>query len=199
VSLLGSCSKVRSLTIDKLEEKFGAECAVAFAYIGHNDTDSQILTSILASLAKQCLLKLDLNSFPKEIAESLTEIYGKGRSYQMKAGDYVKLISQCAKYCRRIFLIVDGLDECIDLSARRKLIDSLKSLQRCNNKVRLLLASRPHLKLYSFFDHLSCISIQAKSVDIDVYIRTKLESYDYIPHDLREEIVKHLLRNANGM
>lgn len=177
-------------------------------------------TTVLNYLIKQLMQKqlAAIENISRDIRTSLEETYGKGMSTARKF-DLKILSGHLQDLCGlfgRVFIIIDGLDEC-KRSDRGRLIAVLKSFLVSNIstsfEVKLLLASRPEidikeqLELSTINFHSIILSDEKEDhhFDMRLYITSRLKvcfnDLGLLPshEDILEDVSNALLTEADGM
>jgi hypothetical protein len=126
------------------------------------------------------------------------------------------LIPSLATSFEKIYMVVDGIDECenAERSALLKLLKDLTGLEACH--VRVLATSRPHIPdIQQAFQLASKVTLRAREEDLEDFVKSQLhedeellslvrskeedgsETEDEDP--LEETIVKSTVSKASGM
>ena len=124
--------------------------AVLIIYCGYNDAKSQSVDNLIAALIKQLL------QFRSDVSKDLKELY-KNHSRTDVFPSLEKLTdilrAEISKY-DNCFIIMDALDEILDESNRRLLLETLT-----HGKVNIMVTSRPIdsiRELFSLITEISC-------------------------------------------
>jgi hypothetical protein len=175
------------------------DIGVAYMYCDYADKDNQTAENIMASLVKQLSLR------KPSTLDHIQKLYeqcdrGKARPGVTKLTETLKNL--CTVY-RRIYVVIDALDECDDES-RELLLAQLEKVD--HSIVRIFLTSRPHLiEMQRKFDEFPQVEIMAKDSDIRVFIqnsiREKANLLELIEDtaQLEEKIVIAITSRAKGM
>jgi ankyrin repeat domain-containing protein 50 len=133
-------SFLSSIVVDCLQtlqsEQKVPKTIVLTIYVSFDDPNSQSPDQILGSLLKQIL------QYRSEVPIELRKAFRKHRNDGTKPShdELVKsLTSELAQF-QRIYIVVDALDELLEESKRRSLIESIIGL---DDKINLLVTSRP--------------------------------------------------------
>ncbi|CAH0052216.1 unnamed protein product [Clonostachys solani] len=114
------------------------------------------------------------------------------------------VINRVSDVFSRVYLIVDGLDECG--RATEDVVDILKELSNCATKESFAFFSRDHYDIRTHLEEeFRVISIAAKSEDINNYVSAELRRRIQMGQmrlgnsQLEAEIQEALVKRANGM
>ena len=140
------------------------ESGVAFLYCNYERQNEQTTEALLAILLRQ--LVEHRSSVPDSV-KLLHSIHTKRKTRPSLQEVYDTLCNVAMNY-KRLFLIVDALDECSD-DARRALLLQLRNLQKTTGSL-LMATSRPLNTLEQEFKGDAHIKIQADAGDIDSYL-----------------------------
>ncbi len=141
----------------------------------------------------------------------LEEFYSKktnsGRDeFSASARDLSALLKKMALNFDKVFIVIDGLDECGEPSTRFEVLATLKNLNdSLDNRLRLLYTSRDEVDIREALSSFEKISIAARSSDIELYVlaelRNRIQSKRLRIADpkLASEISNTLVTKAQGM
>jgi Cdc6-like AAA superfamily ATPase len=189
-----------SLIISHLQSLYSNEdIAIAYFYCNHQNEMDQSAEKIIASLAKQ------LANRKSNVPQSLAQLYQtclKDTSFSPTLEHYLTLLQSLTASFTRVIILVDALDECASEKNRRFIISSLQRL----HTIKVFITSRvPGCQdITDMFtkDKVQRLDIQATKSDLERYVRMELEEnhrkLDFIPFDLKENIVSTIAGNADG-
>jgi len=171
----------------------------AFFYFDSSSTD--VSKQMVSNMFSSFLSQISSNTIPRAVYQLYEQCHHGTRSPSLD--ELVKTLLACDLEGRRLYLIVDALDEC---SEGTKLLKSLERILQSANEVSLLVTSR---KEYEIEDTLGLliedsISMDDKHVDPDIRKHVehclqedrKLSKWDV---GIKTEIVEALVSRANGM
>ena len=188
-----------SLVIDHLQEGFRShDLAMAFTYFDYRDQEHQSPGSIVASLLKH--IALEYVDLPEPILDLDRKFKDKNSRAQLK--DLENAFSLMCQKLKRVFIVIDALDECDEREHRQTFMQVLHRLREKQN-VRLFITSRPHPQdIKKAFSSASQITIEAHDSDLRKYLSNKIENSDAV--DLIDEhfkigIIKKIADRANKM
>ncbi|KAI9857597.1 MAG: hypothetical protein M1813_008189 [Trichoglossum hirsutum] len=176
--------------------------AAAFHYCDYSDSITLESTSVLGTIARQLLEKSD--DIPNEVEQRINLSYKDG-TRTPSAGDLISILASSLATFSKVFIVVDGLDEC-QSSARRTILLALKQLMRLEHTiVKLYVTSRDEADIRaSFTDHFS-IQLMEDNImpDISHYVSeavlSRRQSRLKCDDTLAREIVVALVEGARGM
>ncbi|KAL9120877.1 MAG: hypothetical protein Q9187_002567 [Circinaria calcarea] len=193
---------IRSAAIDQLCRIYDTnDVAVAFIYCSHKEKDDQSSVNLVGSLIQQ-LASQKLN-ISKEIV-TLYEHY-RGQRWKMRPSlaEFSELLRFQATSYRRVFVVIDALDECDEANDTR---DSLiTELQKLPSNAQLLVTSRPIDNLGEALNCSNCLRIFAHKEDIELYINARLKAQPRLARHIKAEptlkelIIETLAAKANEM
>ena len=196
-----------SLAVDHLMANFQTQdVAIAFAFCRYNEPDARTSASIIASLARQLAVR-DGTIHPK-----LSDLYHKltkdKKRMSPSTKDVHSLLLHLAPTFDRVFLLVDGLDEC-DKKDRATLLSALKdlgNLPQC--KAHIMVTARPHAQDINLaFQSSMRLEVEAREIDVENYVRSQLDTNAEILElmaeteeiDLKETIISSITLGASGL
>lgn len=174
---------------------------MAFFFCDHKYTDSQIPVNILASLAVQLAKQSDAAfSVLESYHEELHPVDRIAKPPETKR--IVEVVQSIMKEYDRIYLAVDGIDECG--SNVVEVLQSLKQLE-LGNQVNVALFSRDEPDIMEVLSDGPRIEIAAHTEDLELYVLAQMESRKRLGSlalrnpTLHEHICRTLIEGANGM
>ena len=189
-----------SLVIEELQKWIsGSDMSMAFLYFDYYDRDRQSPNAMMASVLKQVLA--GMSKIPTSVEDAYTKAQGTGASLPLSTIETL-LLDVAANEVSCIYLIVDALDECDDLSSRRVLLQSFNRLLQ-SRRFRLFVTSREHLDdINSAFRKMPDIKIQAQDADLRRYMQQQIECAGLestVDDELSTEIVETIAEKAQGL
>lgn len=133
-------SFLSSIVIDRLQTlqktRTDQKVAVLMIYFAFDDANSQSPDLVLGSLLKQVL------QYRLEIPQELRTDFRKHRNDGTRPShdEIVKALEDALAQFDRIYIVMDALDELLEERKRRELVESVSGL---NEKINLLVTSRP--------------------------------------------------------
>ncbi|KAJ7688186.1 ankyrin repeat-containing domain protein [Mycena rosella] len=186
-----------SLVVNHLETRARNEnLGLACIYLNHKETDTQTIPNLLGGLLKQLILGTPI---PSEV----NSLYAHHSSRQTRPApdEFRKALNSALVGYPQVYFIIDALDEYPEHP--RHLF--LKHLATLVPQIKILLTSRPHINLDSYFPNLKIIEIQAAEEDIHRYLDTQIENSVRLSKHIRTrpelagEIQAKITGNAKGM
>ncbi|KAF5968268.1 ankyrin repeat [Fusarium coicis] len=170
--------------------------------------------SVIAAAIIDVCLQLLLTS-PKTAHESAYEILEAYHEElhppnqlpgQLKVRRLIKVLHEMCEIFDRVYLIVDGLDECGNNT--REAVDSLSkvSLGAAKRNINMALLSRDELLIREKIEqHFHWIEIEAHTEDVQLYVASEVERLIHEKKlrlkdfNLKDEIITELVKGAKGM
>ncbi|WDK16644.1 hypothetical protein CGRA01v4_07927 [Colletotrichum graminicola] len=164
-----------SIIINHLRARFSSnpEIACVFIYFDHRQHQDHCLTKLL------CSMILQLSRGAKHLSAKIQEAHGAWKSTQQMPAerDYLKMLKSQAKGFKRIFFVVDALDECLDDELETNTLNGFLGVCReLPDSFRLLFTSRPVSKFKTLTDPGCELPIAAHDDDISAYLHRFIES-----------------------
>ncbi|EQB59020.1 hypothetical protein CGLO_00651 [Colletotrichum gloeosporioides Cg-14] len=181
------------VVIDEVLQMSNRSTAVAFHFCDYKNTDSQQLVNILCSIAVQL-------SQQNEEAFSLLEDQftllnpSGGLPNEPQAEMLLDLIPRLSSFYEKVFLVVDGVDECG--AGMGEVAAELRQLSKVCRTLSLAIFSRNEQEINEELESFAQIEIAAHTKDIDLYVcaemgrRRQLKKMRLQYPDLAEEIKK---------
>jgi NACHT domain len=189
-----------SIVVEELTTLSSSDPTIGIAYIYCNfrRQDEQKIDNLLASLLKQ------LAKSQPSLADTLAELYDRHKAKQTRPSldEISRSLQAVTTSYSRVFIIVDGLDECQPSdNSRSRLISEIFGLQ-AKTKANFFATSRPNYYIEQEFK--GCISLEILATDDDVrrYLdghMLRLPAFVVRRPDLQEEIKAEITRGVEGM
>jgi len=176
----------------------GRNSAVAYFYFDFAAQEEQSPASILSSLLKQAVGKLE--EIPAKIAQAFQDEVG-GR--ELELGQLIEMFQDISSL-RPTFICIDALDE-YKGECRAKLLDSLKQILHKSPSTRIFLAGRLHIRdelEKRLAGRVVAVSVTPIQGDIIRFLRAKLEqdtTPDATDKSLKEDIIKNISQTVSEM
>jgi hypothetical protein len=190
--------------IEEVLQESSATVAVAFYFCDYKNEISQQVTSVLSVVAVQLAQQNDdafviLENYYEDLHPE------KRLSKEPSTNDLLDITKQMAMLYNKVFLVIDGLDECGPNV--RHVLHSLKFLVRESPSVSIAIFSRAEAEIQEEledeeFDH---IEIAAHTEDLDLYVRAEMKRRSQLRGlavknpTLDDEIRESLINGAKGM
>ncbi|KAK0371078.1 hypothetical protein CLIM01_11564 [Colletotrichum limetticola] len=189
--------------IEKTLQRSSQSVAVAFFYCDYKNIDSQKLLNVLSTIAVQ------LGQQNHEAFSILEEYHAGLKSAsslnaEPEPKDLLNLILTIISVYEKVFIVLDGLDECGDNMA--EVAEAVKFLFEASSFDSIAVFSRDEPEIQDeFAAEFAHIEIAAHTEDLDIYIRAEMAPRRQ-PHNLSiqnplfaEEIRHQLVNGAQGM
>ncbi|KAL6794164.1 ankyrin repeat-containing domain protein [Trichoderma sp. SZMC 28012] len=198
----GKTTLTASVIEKLLTEKRSPDVFIGFFFIRFDDRQSLNAEVILKSIVRQMLnvstiyerVEAQLNNMQLDLASGLIEI--------------AKLLQGIAAKFKKLYIVIDGLDECTK-SERHDLLETLHSVLKARPNTKLFLAGRDSVsrEVQLKFPTLIQIPMDCSSAQSDIatyvegIVQEKLKTEELIvgDPDLIEDIKAALSDGANGM
>ena len=189
-----------SIVVDHLQKQFPEGSVLTTCiYCNYKEKDNQTVQDLLASLLKQ--LVQDSENLSDSV-KALHKDHIKRKAY-LPPEDLIQALQYEIAVYRRVFIVVDALDECTEEGNRRRdLLDELRSLPRNAN---VLFTSRHNTTIATEFRGTMTLEVNAADSDITRYViaRTQREHRlaRHVKADpaLQQTIVNEIVGRAKGM
>ncbi|KAF3767279.1 hypothetical protein M406DRAFT_69440 [Cryphonectria parasitica EP155] len=172
---------------------------VAYFFFDKSDVAKNTSLAMYRTLIYQLLSHSWPSGTTIEMAFQAAKIYGRMR-FSRADGPVSLLRDLLHGLDSPIYLVIDALDECQDISeALGPLIDTIRSVANC----RVLFLSRDMPPIRDALSGLPSLRIASESTksDVDMYLSTAVDQLD-VPISntgLRDDILSRLSRGADGM
>jgi hypothetical protein len=177
------------------------DIALAFIYCNHKAKLSQTIEYFVGAIARQIVERRQV------IPEDVRTLYEKHRGKETRPTrtEYLDLLQSLAKECSEVYIVIDGLDECIDKDGQLIWNDLLTKLKDNVSNLRLLSTSRHIDNPAEILVGSTLIDIRAREADIRTYVQGQLESKNVLfqfcqqDHTLQNDILQAVVLKAEGM
>ena len=141
-----------------------------------------------------------------QLPVTVKALYDKHRDRQTKPTmeELGTLLQSLVKLHRRVYIVIDALDECQNTSRQRdRLLDEIVSLQHSDgNYVSMLATTRFVPEILERFSRCPQIEISASESDLEIYLADRMTTLaDFVAKEtgLQEEIKRCIVGAAKGM
>ncbi|PBK62710.1 hypothetical protein ARMSODRAFT_980545 [Armillaria solidipes] len=197
-----------SFVIDHLKKRVTSDEIVLFAFADFQDVRSTDVTVLLRTLLAQLLDHCKPEYFVKnqDFAE-LEKAMQRHHADPPKLLQYlIELLGKARAPWKRVFIVIDALDECAQTS-RRESIAAIRKLVSVGSKLSILVTSRAEQDIMDVLSRVPTISLvdetQRVKDDIRRFIDFQMNSsylpLARLPEAVRTRISSTLLEKANGM
>jgi hypothetical protein len=200
-----------SAIIDKCCET--RDFKTGYFYCHDADQTSSTALSILTGLAEQLLLQ-DLDLL---LPHFFTRRSSGGDVALRSVKQADKLLEDCCKIVPKVFLIVDGLDECIPVERKEILVILMKLSKACEaaepGKLRILIVSQQYPDIYRLLHNSATMNLAPRVIqlsdeahvenDIRKFVKTWVDKiaskHNPFSEDMKEYLRNLTLANAKGI
>ncbi|MCJ1378973.1 hypothetical protein MMC17_002072 [Xylographa soralifera] len=189
-----------SIAVDYLQKKFSDSSVLTTCiYCNYKDKDNQTAQDLLASLLKQLVQDCE------NLSDSVKALHRDHlkRNARLAPEDLIQAIqSEIANY-RRVFIVVDALDECTEEGNRR--VDLLHELRSLPRNVNVLITSRHNSAIATEFKGTMTLEVNAADSDITRYVLARIQREHRLARHvkadpvLQQTIVTEIVGRAKGM
>ncbi len=182
------------------ESTRGQDIAIIYVYCDYKDSLTHSVTALLSSLLRQLI---EQTPRAESIAELSTILNENAKHRDPTEAELFTWVCTVSKDFNNVFIFVDALDECPELS-RDALLLRLQQLSQFG-QTRLFLTSRPNIDIKSRLQNMSRIEIAASALDIEAYLHSEIQKSSrlalFVRKDpgLKQEIVDCVIGKADGM
>lgn len=188
-----------------------------YYFFDFTDEKSLQPITVINSLIKQLVQLVDPDDLSLELQVALQSTYAKHTTAKQgfELDTRTEHIRKLCCLFRRVFVVIDGLDECAR-NDRRSLLNMFRTFLNGfygnqDGILKLLLASRPEIDIKEQLDKFDLYTIalseqiEHHGVDMDFYIRSRLEPHfqdlSLLPshEELLADIVVKILEESKGM
>jgi Cdc6-like AAA superfamily ATPase len=182
-----------AIVIEHLNNQYynNPNIGIAYIYCNFRRSEEQKLDDLLASILKQ--LSETLPSLPKAVRE----LYERYKTKRPSTDELLRALQSLATSYARVFVVVDGLDEC-ERGCRMRLIEEAFNLQ-ARYGVNIFMTSRFLPEITDKFDKFCSFEIRATREDIKRYLDNHIRQSSFTIQDMQEEIKIIILDAVDGM
>lgn len=178
----------------------GRDTAIVYAYCDYKDGLTHPVTALLSSFLRQLI---EQTSRAESIAELSMILNGNAKHRDPTEAELFTWIFTVSKDFNDVYIFLDALDECPELS-RDALLLRLQQLSQLG-QTHLLLTSRLNIDIRSSLQNVSRIDIAASAPDLEAYVHFEIQKSSrlalFIRKDqgLKQAIVDSVIGKAHGM
>ncbi|KAK2760061.1 ankyrin repeat protein [Colletotrichum kahawae] len=191
------------VVIDEVLQMSNESTAVAFHFCDYKNQESQNLVNILCSIAVQLSQQNEKAFSLLENQFTLLNPVGRlGKEPEVEM--LLDLIPRLSSFYDKVFLVVDGVDECG--AGMSEVAAELRQLSEVCRPLSLAIFSRDEQEINEeLSESFAHIEIAAHTKDLDLYVcaemgkRRQLKKIRLQSPDLAEEIREKLVNGAQGM
>ncbi|KAE8549969.1 hypothetical protein EYB25_008494 [Talaromyces marneffei] len=173
---------------------------VIYAYFKGEETNSQYLpTQMISSLVKQ--LCWALPALPEPAIEFYSNFLMNGR--RPSFNDLESLFLKCLKLFERVFVVLDGLDEC-EQKHRKMILNFVFGIGAQSEDAKIFVASRKQIDILHAFRRHKFLHVSSRDPlaqeDIAKLIKHRVATeLSHIDPEVRETVVQTVTEKSNGM
>ena len=154
-------------------------------YCDFHSQQEQSTTNMLGAMLKQLASQVGI---PKHTREAFKEAKMELGCPGLQLPDMIGTVKRTIRSLGRVFICIDGLDECTP-NHRRELLESLREIVGVSPRVRVFLTGRPHIddEIVEYFSGALRISLSPAYQDVMNYLQMRLNC-DTNPHAMDKEL-----------
>lgn len=188
-----------SIVVDHVSTKFpkGFNVGIAYLYCNFRRQGEQTITHFLSSLLKQ--LVQEQPSIP-EVVQMLYNRH-KDRSTLPSCSELSDTLLAVVTSYKRVFIIVDALDECTTAGGcRANLLSAIFNLRK-EAGANIFVTSRISEEITKSFHSALCVKIHATANDLKLYLegQMQVQQSDVVSSNIRSMAVSRIINAADGM
>jgi Cdc6-like AAA superfamily ATPase len=193
---------LRSAVVKFLEQDLATQkVGVAFIYCDHKSNVDQQHDYFISAIIRQLI---EGKQMMPECVRTLYENHLRTRS-KPSSDEYLSLLQSLSKEYSEVYVLIDGLDECINKDGEMIWNKLLIDLKKYVNNLRLLCTSRDMDVTETALSESTCIQIRASDGDMKLYIQGQIQSSlalaalcrrDTV---LENEVLETVVAEAEGM
>jgi hypothetical protein len=171
---------------------------IAFIYCRYSEHARQQPVHLLSAILKQLLQHVP-TAAPLEWIRKLYEKHIKSGT-RLDFDEAIEAVRKILESFKRIFLVIDALDEC-QSDTLAKLLPQLRKLQDASD-LRILATSRPHESIADEFKDDLKLQIEADSGDVGHYLNDRLSALPEVVQktpSLFSDVKRTVINAVDGM
>ena len=190
---------VDNLTSDVLADRSSSGNLVGLAYFYYDYQNQKQHSTLGTTKALVRQLAAQLPKLPDEL-ENLYNASTKGLGTSLGISDAKSLLSRTCRDFQKLYICIDGLDECEDQVG---ILDVLKELPK---HVRILITGRENVRdlVRRLFETVDLLKVRATTKDIMAFIQRTIQQNrkkdpELMDDDLEMEIANQLASSSHGV
>ena len=190
-----------SLVIDRLCDQAGEEnIAVAGLYCDSLSHQEQTIANVMGTILRQLVCKGGIPDYLREaFRKGKMELGGRGP----RLADLKRMLRATIASIPRVFICIDGLDECLQKHLS-ELLGLLGDIVRECPRTGIFLTGRPQVRedIQRYFSKVVVIPISPDRNDIRNYVEMRLDKdaeAEAMSNELRADIVRVILEKISDM
>jgi len=180
------------MVIDTLcTQAMGRDVAVVGLYCDFHAQQDQSTANMFGAMLKQLASRGGIPVHTREAFQEAKKGFG-GRGLLLP--EMVDILKKTITSLPRLFICIDGLDECAP-KHRRELLESLQQIVQVSLGTRVFLTGRPHIddEIAGCFSKVLQIPLSPTQSDIKSYLERRLGD-DSIPNAMDDELREDIMR-----
>jgi hypothetical protein len=164
-------------------------------YFNYQDGPTQTAFHVVACLLKQ-LIATSKMKLPSCLEQLYEDFQHNPQIRRPHPSNLVEMFIECTKQFPRVFIMLDGFDECgLDGRSKEEIVDIIEALD--NAGLNVFVTAHTHSLDALKRSKSDAVEIRASEEDIRNYIEANLPRS--VDEELKAKVVKTIHGNANGM
>lgn len=190
----------RSLLIDSLQKATrNRDVGIAYIYCSYKERQRQSSSNLIASIFQQFLMQ------KSDIPIDVINLYERHTRIKTRPllNDYLRHLRAIIKDFSRVYIIIDGLDECSEANLTRS--NFLAGINEIRPHICTFVTSRYLPNIARELDGATRLQIQANDDDIRKYLIQRLQKWEFLRShldkdpNLHETIIGSIINKAQRM
>lgn len=190
----------RSLVIDSIQKATRSKAVgIAYIYCNYKETQRQSSINLTASLLQQLLMQ------QSDIPTYVVELYERHTKFKTRPllNEYQRLLRAILDDFSRVYIIIDGLDECSETNSTRS--NFLAGINDIRPQTCTFVTSRYLPSIERQLHGAMKLQVEAEDEDIRKYLIQRLQKWEFLKShlekdpSLRETIIGSILSKARRM
>ena len=167
--------------------------------MGEEMSTQYLPTPMVSSLVKQ--LCWALPTLPELVIEFYNDFQMNGR--RPSFNDLATLFLECLNLFERVFIVLDGLDEC-EQKHRKTILNFLFDLREKDENVKIFIASRNSFDISIAFQRHKSLKVSSRNPlaleDIAKLVKNRVATeLSHIDPEVQEMVIQKVIENSKGM
>ncbi|MCJ1261720.1 hypothetical protein MMC22_001586 [Lobaria immixta] len=175
-------SVLTSLVIDSLQKAARSkDVGIAYIYCSYKETQRQSPSNLTASLLQQLLMQQ--NNIPDDVV-ALYERHTQIKTRPL-LNEYLRLLQATIHNFSRVYIIIDGLDECSEANSTRS--QFLTGINNIRPQICTFVTSRYLPSIKRELPGATSLQVEANDEDIRKYLKQRLQKGEFLKRHLEKD------------
>lgn len=178
--------ELRSLVVESLQKVTkGTDVGIAYIYCCYKEMQRQTSNNLVASLLQQLLLQQN------EIPDDIMALYERHTKIKTRPllNEYIRLLQSITKNFSKIYIIIDGLDECSEMNSTRS--NFLAGISELRSQTCTFITSRYIPSIEKDLCGATRLQVEASDDDIRKYLTQRLQKWEFLKRHLEKDPTLH--------